>query len=78
MAMLEAAGVIVIVARLAGFTVSVVVAEMPPEAAVIVLDPAVSPDARPFEPDALLMPATAVFDEPHVTEVVTFCVEPSE
>jgi hypothetical protein len=51
---------------------------MLPDAAVIVVVPAAIAVARPFEPVALLMAATAVLDELQVTAVVRFCVELSE
>ena len=54
------------------------VPEMLPDMALIVLEPAAMPVARPFEPAALLMVATAVFDELQVTAAVRFWVELSE
>ena len=59
-------------------TESVVVPEMPPDVAVIVVDPLATEVANPMEPAALLMPATVVVDEFQVADVVRFCVEPSE
>ncbi len=59
-------------------TVSVVVPEMLPDAALIVDDPAATPVARPFEPAALLIVAAAVLDELQVTAAVRFCVVLSE
>jgi len=50
----------------------------PPDAAVIVVEPAATDVARPLEPAALLMAATDAADEPQVTDVVRFCVVPSE
>jgi hypothetical protein len=62
----------------AGFTVSVVDPEMLPDAAVIVVEPAATDVARPFEPAALLTVATPVLDELQVTAAVRFCVVLSE
>jgi hypothetical protein len=62
----------------AAVTVSVVDPEIPPDAAVTVVEPVATGVARPCEPPALLMLAMVVDDEPHVTVVVRFCVEPSE
>lgn len=62
----------------AGATVSVVVSEIPPDIAVIVVEPAATDVANPFEPAALLMVAIAALDEFHVTAVVRCCVVPSE
>ena len=78
LAMLGSAGVIAIEASVAGVIVSVVDPEMPPDAAVIVVVPAAADAARPFEPAALLMVATAVFEEAQVTEAVRFWVVLSE
>ena len=62
----------------AGVTVSVAVPEMLPEVAVIVVEPAATEVANPFDPAALLMAATAVADDIQVADVVRFCVVPSE
>ncbi len=62
----------------AAVTVSVVDPEIPPDPAVIVVEPAATGVAMPCEPPALLMLAMVVADEPHVTVVVRFCVEPLE
>ena len=62
----------------AGFTVSVVEPEMLVQVAVIVVVPAPTEVARPFEPDVLLMVATPVSDEVQVTYAVRSCVVPSE
>ncbi len=59
-------------------TVSDVVAETLPRAAVIVDDPVATEVARPFDPTALLIVATAVADELQATVAVTSCVEPFE
>jgi hypothetical protein len=77
-AMLGLAGVIARDTRVAGFTVRVVVVDMFPDVAVIVVEPAVIDVARPFEPAALLMAATAVLDELQVTDAVRFWVVLSE
>jgi hypothetical protein len=62
----------------AGVTVSVVEPEMLPEEAVIVVEPAATDEARPFNPATLLMAATPVAEETQVTAAVRSCVEPSE
>ncbi len=59
-------------------TVRLAVLETPPDVAVIVVEPAATEVASPFEPTALLIAATDVADELQVTVVVRFCVEPSE
>lgn len=64
--------------RLAGVTVmetsaadvKVVVPDTVPEVAVMVIEPAAIAAAAPFEPSALLIEATAGFDELHTTDVV--------
>jgi len=53
-------------------TVRVVVPEMLPEVAVIVVEPVAADVALPFEPAALLMAATVVDDDFQVTDVVRF------
>jgi len=58
--------------------VSVAVPEILPEIAVIVVEPAATEVANPFDPAALLMAATAVADDIQVADVVRFCVVPSE
>lgn len=62
----------------AGVTVNVVDPEVPPNIAVIVVEPAVTDVDRPLEPAALLMVATPAVNEFQVTDVVRFCVVPSE
>jgi hypothetical protein len=62
----------------AGVTVRVVDPDMPPEVAVIVVDPAATEEADPLEPAALLIAATPVLDELQVTAVVRSCVVLSE
>jgi hypothetical protein len=59
-------------------TVSAVAPETLPDAARIVVDPAATDVARPLEPAALLIVATAVLEELQVAVVVRFCVVPSE
>ena len=59
-------------------TVSAVVLETPPNVAVMVVVPGFAPAASPFEPDVLLIVAALVLDDAQVTEVVIFCVVPSE
>lgn len=46
--------------------------EILPEVAVIVVGPGVTEVANPFEPAALLIVATDLDEEPHVTDVVRF------
>ena len=59
-------------------TVNVVDPDIPPDVALIVVDPAAAEVARPLEPAALLMAATPVADEFQVTAVVRSCVVLSE
>ncbi len=59
-------------------TVRVVETEMLPEVAVIVALPVATAVTCPLEPAALLIAATDVADEPHVTDDVIFCVLLSE
>ncbi len=77
-AMLGPVGVTVRDTSVAAVTVSVVDAEILPDVAVIVVEPAATDVARPFEPTALLMAATAPVDELQVTAAVRFCVVLSE
>src|SRR6266568_890698 len=72
--MLGSVGVTSIVDRVAAVTVSVVLPETPPKVAVIVVVPAATDVARPCDPPALLIVATAVLDELQVTWVVRSCV----
>ena len=51
---------------------------MPPEEAVMVVEPVPTAVANPTEPTALLSVAVAVDEELHVTAVVRFAVEPFE
>ena len=69
------AGVIVIDTSVAGDTVRSVEPDTLPRVAEIVVDPTPAEVARPEEPDALLIEAVAVLEEPQVTAAVTFCVE---
>src|SRR5712692_11651405 len=71
--MLGVVGVTVIVDRVAAVTVSVVLPETPPKVAVIVVVPAATDVARPFDPLALLIVATPGLDELQVTWVVRSC-----
>ena len=59
-------------------TVKAAVPETLPDVAVIVVVPAVTAVARPFDPAALLIVATPVLEEFQVAEAVRFCVVPSE
>ena len=59
-------------------TVNVAAPVTKPEAAVIVAAPIPTPVANPWLPAELLIVATAVVEELHVTEVVRFCVLLSE
>ncbi len=59
-------------------TVSVAVADILPEVALIVVVPTPTDVASPSEPVALLMVATSVFEELQETDDVIFCVERSE
>jgi hypothetical protein len=59
-------------------TVSVAVSETLPDVAVIVVEPAATEVAKPLEPAALLMAATAASDELQVTVIVRSCVVLSE
>ncbi len=77
-AMLGLAGVTAIETSDAAVTVSVVEPEMPPDTAVIVVEPVATEVARPLEPAALLIVATPVLEELQVADAVRFCVVPSE
>lgn len=59
-------------------TVSIVDEETEPDTTEIVTVPAATPVASPLEPEELLIVATAVFEDPHVTVDVMVCVVPSE
>ena len=71
-------GVTVIETSVAGVTVRVVEPEIFPDVAVIVVVPAATEVALPFDFAALLMVATDPSEELHVTEVVMFRVLLSE
>ena len=71
-------GVTAMDTSVAELTVRVVEPEMRPEAAVIVAVPAATGVTCPLEPAALLIVATDVFDELHVTDAVISCVLLSE
>src|SRR6266704_2530973 len=74
-AMLGFVGVTAIEVRVAAVTVSVVFPKTSPKVAVIVMGPPAATDvARPCDPPALLIVATAVLDELQVTWVVRSCV----
>ena len=75
LAMLGLAGVTAIDTNVAEVTVSVVLPEMAPLVAEIVVLPAAAELASPCEPAALLIVATLVLLEAQVTCVVRFCVE---
>jgi hypothetical protein len=51
---------------------------MPPDVALIVVEPVATAKANPLEPAALLIVTTPVLDELQVTAVVRFCVVLSE
>ena len=61
----------------AEFTMSVVDPLIDPNAAVMSVEPTLTPKATPCDPTALLIVATVVVDEVQVTEVVRFLVLPS-
>jgi hypothetical protein len=77
-AMLGLMGVTVMNTSVAEVTVSVVDPDMLPDIAVTIVEPAATDVARPLEPTALLMAATAAFDEFHVTAAVRSCIVLSE
>ena len=70
LAILGLTGVTSMETSAAAVTVNVVLPEMSPDVAVIVVVPTVNPEASPFKPTALLMFATAVFEEVQVTDDV--------
>jgi hypothetical protein len=59
-------------------TASEVDPDVLPDVAVIVVEPVATEVTNPLEPAALLMAAIVVVDDFQVTDVVRFCVEPSE
>jgi hypothetical protein len=62
----------------AGVTVRVVDVETAPDVALMMVEPAATEIADPFDPAALLIVATVVFEELQVTEAVRSWVESSE
>ena len=76
--MLGLVGVTAMDTSVAGVTVSVVVPDILPDVAVIVVEPAATEVANPLDPAALLIAATAALDEFQVATIVKFCVEPFE
>jgi hypothetical protein len=62
----------------AGVTVRYVDPDIPPDVAMIVVDPVATEEAEPLELAALLIVATPVLDELQVTAVVRSCVVLSE
>ena len=58
----------------AAVTVNVVLPEISPDVAVIVVPPGAAAEASPLKPAALLMVAIAGTDEVQVTDEVRFCV----
>lgn len=75
LAMLGVAGMTAIETSAAGVTVRPVEPDTLPKVAVMVAEPWAAEVARPFEPDALLMEATLLLDDPQVTELVRPWVE---
>jgi hypothetical protein len=75
-AMLGLGGVTWIDTSVAGVTAKVAAGEVTsPEAAVMLLVPTPAARPRPFDPGALLMVATAAFEDDQVTADVRSCVE---
>ena len=72
--MLGSVGVTVRDTSIGGVTVSVLEADILPNVAVIVVSPAAAGVARPLEPAALLMAATAEEDELQLTDAIRSCV----
>ncbi len=70
-------GVTPIDTSVAAVTVSGAEPETLPSVALTVVNPWPVDVASPFEPEALLIVATAVFDELQATDPVRFCVVPS-
>ncbi len=73
--MLGFAGISAIETSAAGVTVKLIDPDTLPLAAVIVTDPGLTPVARPWDADALLIDATVGSEEVHATEAVRSCVE---
>jgi hypothetical protein len=78
MIILAEAGDTVIDFSTACVTVSVVEPEMPPKTALIIVEPSLTDVASPFDPVALLIVATPVFEELQVTDEEISCVVLSE
>ncbi len=77
-AMLGLVGVTEMDTSVAPVMVKAVVPKIPPDAAVMVVDPVPTDVARPLEPAVLLIVATDAEVELHVTDPVKFCVVLSE
>jgi len=73
--MLGFAGIRAIETSAAGVTVKFVDPDTEPLAAVIATDPGLTPVARPWEADALLIDTTVGSEDVHATEAVRSCVE---
>ena len=73
--MLGFAGIRAIETSAAGVTVKFADPDTEPLAAVIATDPGLTPVARPWEADALLIDATVGSEEVHATEAVRSWVE---
>lgn len=73
--MLGFAGISAIETSAAGVMVKFVAAEIVPLAAVIVTVPGLTPVARPWDADALLIDATLLSEQVQATEVVRSWVE---
>src|SRR4029077_15331193 len=74
--MLGLGGVTWIDTSVAAVTVSGAASEVTPlTLALMLVDPVPAAEARPLEPDALLIVATVLSDEPQVTTEVRSCVE---
>ena len=71
-------GVTAMLVSVAAVTVRLAVPETAPSVAEIVAEPVATAVARPREPAAFEMEATAAFDDAQVTVEVTSCVVPSE
>ncbi len=76
--MLGLVGVTEMDTSVAPVMVKAVVPKIPPDAAVMVVDPVPTAVARPLEPAVLLIVATDAEVELHVTDSVKFCVVLSE
>lgn len=76
--MLAGSGVTLMELRVALVTVNAAAPDCPANSAVMVAFPAATPVARPLVGDALLTVATDAGDDVQLTELVRFCVLPSE